>query len=62
MENQSNRPPRPDSPDFDYTEIDRKSEQTEAEMQEIASKGLPLNDLTTLDDIRRQITHEPPSA
>ena len=62
MEKQPNRSPRPDSPDFDYTEIDRKSEQAEAEMQETASKGLPLDDLTTLDDIQQRITHQPSSA
>ena len=58
MENESNRPPRPDSTDFDYTQIDRKSEQAEVEMQEITSKGLPLDDLATLNDIRRQITEQ----
>lgn len=47
--------PDPGSPDYDYSEIDRKSEQAEAEMQEIIDHGLPLDDLTTLEDIKQQI-------
>lgn len=45
----------PGSPDYDYSEIDRNSEQAEAEMQEIIGQGLPVDDLTTLDDIKQRI-------
>jgi len=45
----------PGSPDYDYSEIDRKSEQAEAEMQEIIAQGLPLDDLTTLEDINQRM-------
>ena len=45
----------PSSPDYDYSEIDRNSEQAEAEVQEMIGKRLPLADLTTLDDIKQRI-------
>lgn len=45
----------PGSPDYDYSEIDRNSEKAEAEMQEIIDQGLPVDDLTTLDDIKQRI-------
>lgn len=45
----------PGSPDYDYSEVDRKAEQAEAEMQEIIDQGLPLDDLTTLEDIKQRI-------
>lgn len=47
--------PDPGSPDYDYSEIDRKSEQAEAEMQEIIDQGLPLDDVTTVDDLKQRI-------
>ncbi len=47
--------PDPGSPDYDYGDIDRKSEQAEAEMQEIVAQDIPLGDLTTLDDINQRI-------
>ena len=47
--------PDPGSPNYDYREIDRKSEQAEAEMQEIIAQGRPLDDLTTLDGINQQL-------
>ncbi|WP_420617966.1 hypothetical protein [Candidatus Poriferisocius sp.] len=47
--------PDPGSPDYDYSEIDRKSEQAEAEMQEIIDQGLPLDNVTTVDDLKQRI-------
>ena len=47
--------PDPGSPDYDYGEIDRKSELADAEMYEIIAQGLPVDDLTTLDDIKQRI-------
>ena len=47
--------PDPGSPDYDYGEIDRKSELADAEMHEIIAHGLPVDDLTTLDDIKQRI-------
>ena len=47
--------PDPGSPDYDYGEIDRKSELADAEMHEIIAQGLPVDDLTTLDDIKQRI-------
>ena len=54
--------PDPGSPDYDYSEIDRKSEQAEAEIQERIAQGLPLDDLTTLDDIKQQMARHRASA
>ena len=54
--------PDPGSPDYDYREIDRKSEQAEAEMQEITAQGIPVDDLTALDDIKQQVARHRPSA
>ena len=54
--------PDPGSPDYDYREIDRKSEQVEAEMQEIIAQGSPVDDLTTLDDIKQQMARHQSSA
>ena len=47
--------PDPGSPDYDYSEIDRKSEQAEAEMQEIIVQGLPSDDVTTVDDLKQRM-------
>ncbi|MCQ3810411.1 MAG: hypothetical protein KTV68_07625 [Acidimicrobiia bacterium] len=47
--------PDPGSPDYDYGEIDRKSELADAEMHEIIAQGLPVDDLTTFDDIKQRI-------
>ena len=54
--------PDPGSPDYDYREIDRKSKQAEAEMQEITAQGRPLGELTTLDDIKQQMARLQSSA
>ncbi|WP_420435277.1 hypothetical protein [Candidatus Poriferisocius sp.] len=47
--------PDPGSPVYDYGVIDRKSELADAEMYEIIAQGLPVDDLTTLDDIKQRI-------
>ncbi|WP_419930187.1 hypothetical protein [Candidatus Poriferisocius sp.] len=54
--------PDPGSPDYDYSEIDRKSEQAEAEIQERIAQGLPLDDLTTLEDIKQRMARHRTSA
>ena len=40
MDQQPERPPQPDSPDFDCTEIERKSELAEVEMQEFVASEI----------------------
>lgn len=50
--------PDPGSSDYDYSEIDRKSQQAEAEIHERIAQGVPLEDLTTLDDIKQQVARQ----